>query len=214
MPTSPSSDPTALESALAEIRELQDAAWPPQVPRTVEYPIEGRTVIDYLRHWATARPQTVAIDFYGRAITYAELDELSDRFAGWLLQRGASAGDRVGVHLTNCPQFHVAMLGILKIGAVHVPINPLFREHELAYELDDAGVEILLTQDSFATVVESVRGQTALRHVAITAVSDLLPAVPSVTPPFPAASVTTDWRRSWTLHVPSGFRWTPTRWRH
>ena len=193
MPTSRSSDPTALESALAEIRELQDAAWPPQVPRTVEYPIEGRTVIDYLRHWASERPQTVAIDFYGRAITYAELDELSDRFAGWLLQRGASAGDRVGVHLTNCPQFHVAMLGILKIGAVHVPINPLFREHELAYELDDAGVEILLTQDSFAAMVESVRSQTALRHVAITALSDLLPAEPGVTPPFPAASVTTDW---------------------
>ena len=193
MPTSPSSDPTALESALAEIRELQAAAWPPEVPRSVEYPIEGRTVIDYLRHWATQRPHTVAIDFYGRDITYAELDDLSDRFAGWLLQRGASAGDRVGVHLSNCPQFHIAMLGILKIGAVHVPINPLFREHELAYELGDAGVEILLTQDSFADMVESVRGESALRHVAVTALSDLLPAEPGVTPPFPTASGPTDW---------------------
>ncbi len=69
----------------------------------------------------------------------------------------------------------------------------MFREHELAYELDDAGVEILLTQDSFAAMVESVRGQTALRHVAITAVSDLLPAVPSVTPPFDSTSGPTDW---------------------
>ncbi|MGV9861196.1 AMP-binding protein [Rhodococcus koreensis] len=193
MPTSPSSDPTALESALAEIRELQDAAWPPEVPRSVEYPIEGHTVIDYLRHWATQRPHTVAIDFYGREITYAELDDLSDRFAGWLLRRGASAGDRVGVHLANCPQFHIAMLGILKIGAVHVPINPLFREHELAYELGDAGVEILLTQDSFADMVESLRGESALRHVAVTALSDLLPAEPGIAPPFPTESGPTDW---------------------
>ncbi|MCQ4122693.1 AMP-binding protein [Rhodococcus tibetensis] len=194
MPPSPSSDHAALETALAEIRELQDTAWPSQVPRGVEYPIEDRTVVGYLRHWATTRPSTVAIDFYGRRITYAEYDEMSDRFAGWLLRQGAAAGDRVGVHLANCPQFHIAMLGILKIGAVHVPINPLFREHELIYELDDAGVEILLTQDSFAPMVESVRRNTPLRHVAVTSLSDLLPPEPTVPPPFPhGEAAPTDW---------------------
>jgi len=177
-------DAGVLESALVEIRKRQDAAWPQQVPRAVEYPLEVHGVVDYLRHWAVARPSTVAIAFYGRDVTYRELEELSDRFAGWLLANGAAAGDRIGVHLGNCPQFHIAMLGILKIGAVHVPINPLFREHELTHELCDAQVSILLTQDTFVAMVESVRSDTPLRHVAVTAVSDMLLESPGVPLPF------------------------------
>ena len=65
---------------------------------------------------AIERPDTPAIVFYGRVITYSEYDELSDRFAGWLLSLGVERGDRVGVHLVNCPQFHIAILGILKVG--------------------------------------------------------------------------------------------------
>ncbi|MGH3438105.1 MAG: AMP-binding protein, partial [Sciscionella sp.] len=107
----------------------------------------------------------------------------------------AIRGDRIGVHLGNCPQFHIAMLGILKIGAVHVPINPLFREHELAHELCDAGVSILLTQDTFVELVGAVRERTAVRDVAVTALSDTLTAKPDVPLPFPMVDPeTTDWR--------------------
>ncbi|ANZ26764.1 acyl-CoA synthetase [Rhodococcus sp. WB1] len=182
-------DSDALEAALAEIRRVQEAHWPPEVPRTVEYPIEGRGLVDYLRHWASVRPHAPAIEFYGRTVGYAEYDDLSDRFAGWLLARGARAGDRVGVHLGNCPQFHVAMLGILKIGAVHVPVNPMLREHELAHELADAGVTILLTQPELLPLVEAVRPRTPVRHVAVTALGDMLAGVApgEVPPPFPVA---------------------------
>lgn len=82
-------DSDALEAALAEIRRVQEVHWPPEVPRTVEYPIEGRGLVDYLRHWASVRPHAPAIEFYGRTVGYAEYDDLSDRFAGWLLARGA-----------------------------------------------------------------------------------------------------------------------------
>src|SRR5574337_1374325 len=76
---------SALEAALDEIRVLQHAAWPAHVPYTVEYPIDGQGIVDYLRHWAAVRPDVIAIAYYGRDISYAEYDELSDRFAGWLL---------------------------------------------------------------------------------------------------------------------------------
>ncbi len=183
-----------LEAALAEVRQLQQANWPAEVPREVEYPLGTQGLVDYLRHWASARPDTVAIAFYGREINYAEYDELSDRFAGWLLANSAVAGDRIGVNLGNCPQFHIAMLGILKIGAVHVPINPMLREHELAHELSDAGVTIVLTQPALAGFVESVRERTPVRLVATTDLSDML-TEQAVGAPFevtdPAA---TDWR--------------------
>ncbi|MER5391475.1 AMP-binding protein [Saccharopolyspora sp. NPDC002686] len=181
------------DAALAEVRELQVANWPDQVPRTVEYPVEVPGLPEYLRHWAATRPDTVAISFYGRDITYAEYDELSDRFAGWLVERGVVPGDRVGVFLGNCPQFLIAMVGILKAGAVHVPINPMFRGHELRYELEDAGVTVLLAQDSFADLVESVRGDTGLRHVAFTGLADLITAEPDVAVPFDLTAARSDW---------------------
>ncbi|MEV4643282.1 AMP-binding protein [Saccharopolyspora sp. NPDC049357] len=181
------------EEALAEVRRLQAANWPEQVPGTVVHPVEVPALPEHLRHWAKTRPDTIAISFYGRDITYAEYDELSDRFAGWLGERGVAAGDRVGVFLSNCPQFLIAMVGVLKAGAVHVPINPMFRGHELRYELDDAGVTVLLAQDEFADLVESVRGDTPVRHVAYTGLADLLTAEPDVPVPFELTAERSDW---------------------
>lgn len=181
-----------LEAALVEVRKLQHANWPAEVPHVVEYPIETHGVVDYLRHWAAIRPDTVAIAFYGREISYAEYDELSDRFAGWLLAQGAVAGDRVGVNLGNCPQFHIAMLGILKIGAVHVPINPMLREHELAHELSDAGVTIVLTQPALLPYLDRVRERTSVRLIATTDPADML-IDPIDNTPFGSAGTVTDW---------------------
>ncbi|GAA4490587.1 AMP-binding protein [Rhodococcus olei] len=184
---------SVLEAALAEVRQVQQANWPAAIPREVRDPIGSHGLVDHLRHWAAERPDTVAIAFYGREIGYAEYDELSDRFAGWLLANGAVAGDRIGVNLGNCPQFHIAMLGILKIGAVHVPVNPMLREHELAHELSDAGVTIVLTQPALAPFVESVRERTPVRLVATTDLSDMLTG-PAAGAPFEVADPTaTDW---------------------
>jgi long-chain acyl-CoA synthetase len=185
--------PQSRDDALAEIRSLQAANWPPQVPREVTYPVAVPALPEYLRHWAATRPDAVAISFYGRDIAYAEYDELSDRFAGWLAGRGVTPGDRVGVYLGNCPQFLIAMVGILKAGAVHVPINPMFRNHELRHELDDAGVTVLLAQDSLADLVESVRAQTPVRHVAYTGLADLLTAEPDLPVPFDLTADRSDW---------------------
>jgi long-chain acyl-CoA synthetase len=179
--------------ALAEIRAVQAAAWPAAVPRAVTYPIDSMAIVDYLRHWARVRPEVTAIAFYGRDISYAEYDELSDRFAGWLLANGVEPGDRIGVFLGNCPQFLIAMLGILKVGAVHVPINPLFRAHELRHELVDAGVTVLLAQDDLAPLVAQVRAETPVRLVAVTALTDMFTAEPVVPPPFATTPVHTDW---------------------
>ncbi|EME24013.1 AMP-binding protein [Rhodococcus triatomae] len=184
----------SFDTALAELRRLQQENWPTDVPREVEYPIATAGLVDHLRHWAVERPDTVAIDFYGREITYAEYDELSDRFAGWLSDNGVGLGDRVGVHLGNCPQFHIAMLGILKAGGVHVPVNPMLREHELAHELSDAGVTVVLTQPALAPLVEAVRERTPVRLVAVTDLGDMLTSPTGDEPFEPSDPARTDWR--------------------
>ncbi|WP_341257559.1 AMP-binding protein [Gordonia malaquae] len=164
----------ALEAALAEITAVQIANWPEEVGREIVYPAGRATMVDHLRHWAVTRPASVAISFYGHDITYAEYNDASDRFAGWLSSVGVEPGDRVGVHLANCPQFLIAMLGILKAGAVHVPVNPMFKAFELRHELVDADVTVLLTSPDQLDLLDGIRTDTSLRVVATTAIDDLL----------------------------------------
>lgn len=173
-------------AALDEVQRLQSANWPDEVPTVITYPAGVPAIVEHLRYWAVERPNTVAISFYGTDITYADYDEMSDRFAGWLVDNGVTPGQRVGVHLQNCPQFHVAMLGILKVGAVHVPINPLFKGHELRHELADAEVGVVLTQTDLRHLVESIRSDTPVHTVVATSLGDLLSHPPSVTTPFDA----------------------------
>ncbi|MBM7367727.1 AMP-binding protein [Gordonia hydrophobica] len=172
----------AREAALARIRARQSESWPDDVAREFEYPAGAATMVDHLRHWAAVRPDSIAITFAGRDLTYAEYDEASDRFAGWLESVGVASGDRVGVHLPNCPEFPIAMLGILKLGAVHVPVNPIFKAFELQHELADAQVSVLLTAPDQRDLVDSVLAQTVVRVVATTADWDDIMAAPRAQP--------------------------------
>lgn len=183
------------EAAATELSGLRDL-WPAEVPRALDEPIPGGSLIDYLQRWADERPGTVAIHFYGRDITFADLDRSSAAFAGWLHAHGVQPGDRVGVYLPNCPQFTIAFLGILRAGAVHVPINPMFRTQELAYEVRDAGVTALLALPDFASQIDDVRRELGVDlTVGYTQLADMLEA--PATPPAPFGPVDpalpTDW---------------------
>ncbi|KXP09646.1 acyl-CoA synthetase [Tsukamurella pulmonis] len=189
----------ALDAAADEIRALRERNWPTQVPRTVDYPAGTPAMVEHLRHWARERADTVAIAFYGREVSYAEYDEFSDRFAGLLVELGVRPGDAVGVYLGNCPQFAIAMLGILKAGAVHVPVNPLLKGRELQHELEDAGVGVLLAQTDLLELVESVRERTPVHTVIGTALGDLLtdvaPLAEGAAPFGTAPDPRSDWHR-------------------
>lgn len=180
---------------LEDLRCRQDRVWPTGVPREVRYPLGEVPITDHLRHWARRYPDRPAYVFYGAEISYAELDDASDRFAGWLASAGVQAGDRVGVLLPNCPQFVIAMMGILKAGAVHVPVNPMFQRHELQHELADAGVEVLVAATELLGLVDQVRDQTRLREVLATSPADLLPDAPTL--PVPEAVGTKPSRSDW-----------------
>ncbi|MGP3923481.1 AMP-binding protein [Streptomyces sp. 8N616] len=180
-----------VEDYLADVRARQRRVWPREVPAEVVHPQGERPLTEYLAHWSGHCPDRVAINFYGRRIGYAELEDLTARFCGWLQRTGVRPGDRVGVLLPNCPQFVVAMLGILRAGAVHVPVNPMFREHELRHELADAGVEVLVVLDSLRPLVDAVREDTAVREVLVTRMADFLPADPDLPVP-PGLSGTGD----------------------
>src|SRR5262252_1800945 len=120
------------------------------------YPFGVVPMTEYLRRWAKQEPNRAAIIYYGATLTYAELNEQSDRVASVLQSQGVAHGERVAVFLPNCPAFVVAFWGILKAGCIHVPVNPTFRELELTHELTDADVSAVVTLTSLHPLVQTV----------------------------------------------------------
>lgn len=98
-----------------------------------------------------------AVVFDGRALDFAAVDRISDRVAVSLVRRGIRKGDRIGLYCINSDWFPLAYFGILKAGAVVVPINLLLNPKEVAFILNDAGVRALFYHGVFAPAVSVLR---------------------------------------------------------
>jgi len=109
-----------------------------------------------LRESARANPDKPIVLFEGGALTYAEMDSLSDRFAWGLRKQGILPKQAVALQLPNIPQFLIAYFGILKAGSVVVPLNPLLKAPEVAYQLTNSEARALVTWHTFA--VEAAKG--------------------------------------------------------
>jgi long-chain acyl-CoA synthetase len=98
-----------------------------------------------LRESARRAPGKTAVILGDTRLSYAQVDELSDRVAASLTAAGVAPGDRVGLQLPNIPQFVIAYFGILKAGGVVVPMNVLLKAPEIAFQLEDSGARALIT---------------------------------------------------------------------
>ncbi len=150
---------------------------------TITYRQEEKPLHEYLRQHARVQPDKAAFIWYGTTISYRELDQLSDTFAARLAALGVQKGDRVALFLQNCPQYVIAHLGIQKIGAIVGPCSPLFKGHELEYQLTDLGAQVIVAADNLYPVIETVREKTQLKHIFLTHYGDMLPAQPTINVP-------------------------------
>ena len=100
-----------------------------------------------LKRSAELHPDRPAVRLDGTVLTYRALDERSARVAGFLRDRGVGPGDRVAVMLPNTPEFAVVYYGVLRAGAVVVPMNPLLKEREVAHYLHDSGAKLIFVVD-------------------------------------------------------------------
>jgi long-chain acyl-CoA synthetase len=153
--------------------------WPPGVDEAhIRLPDDSLPA--RLKATAARMPRKAALVFYGREVSFAELDEASDRFAAWLRGRGLGPGDRIALYLENCPQFAIAHFGALKVGAITVALNPMHKAHELGHELEDSGARVLVAADAGREIVESVRDRAALDAVVRVSYRDYLPDDPTL----------------------------------
>lgn len=161
-----------IEAQVAKLHRLRQENWPEGVARELNYRLGRKPIAHYLRHEAAARPDAAMLHFYGRSLSWSEVDDLSDRFAGLLRARGIGVGDRVALMMGNCPQYTICFLGIMKLGAVLSPVNPMFKAAELTYQLNDGDVGFMVVQDDLAPLLAQVRDEVPVRHVLATGAAD------------------------------------------
>lgn len=102
---------------------------------------------------------------FGQTLTYGELDRLSRDFAAWLQAQGIRRGDRVAVMTPNLLAFPVAMLGIIRAGAIQVNVNPLYTARELEHQLNDADCDTIVIFNGSTPTLAEILGHTAIRRV-------------------------------------------------
>ncbi|RDH43509.1 AMP-binding protein [Zooshikella ganghwensis] len=115
---------------------------------------------------------------YGCTITYGELYQLSGQFAAFLQhETDLQPGDRIAIQLPNLIQFPIAVFGALRAGLIVVNTNPLYTEREMEHQFKDSGAKALVVLANMASLAEKVVPKTAIKHVIVTQIGDMLPLV-------------------------------------
>ena len=120
-------------------------------------------------------PDKTAVLYLGERVSFARLQDLSERFGGALNGLGVKKGDKVMIYISNCIQWIIAFLGIQKIGAVIVPVSPIYTSHELDYMIKDSGAETIICLDTNFCYASEVFSDTGLKRIIVTNLADPLP---------------------------------------
>ena len=127
-----------------------------------------------VRHFCTEHGQRPAFTCFGCTLTYRDVDELSNRFAHYLIsQTNLKPGDRIAIQLPNVLQFPVAFYGATRAGLVVVNTNPLYTVTEMAHQFRDSGVKAIVILSNFCDKLERIIGDTDIGTVIVTQPGDL-----------------------------------------
>lgn len=141
--------------------------------------LEDRPLGSYVEEYANSSPDSSALQYFDRAISYAELNAESNKLANVLVGLGVTQGDVIGFHMPNIPQYAIALVAATKLGCAGSGVSPLMTADELSHQIQDAGMKVLISMDSLleATLSKSKDTPECLRHVICVSAADYL--VPS-----------------------------------
>jgi len=141
------------------------AAYGEQIPSEINPEAYG-SVLEMLEGAMRRFADKPAFHCFGQTLTYADTDRLSRNFAAYLqVKLSVKKADRIAVMLPNIPAFPLAMLGIIRAGAVQVNVNPLYTPRELEHQLNDAGVEIIIAFCGVSATLAEIVDRTPVRTV-------------------------------------------------
>ncbi len=136
---------------------------------------EEQTILAAVEASAEKYPDRTALIFLGTRFSYRRLRDLIYRFAAAASDLDVKVQDRVLIYLPNSPQWLVAYLGLQKIGAVPVPVSPIYLPYELTYLLNHSQSKTIICADTNFGYVKEVLPKTHVERIVVTRVADLLP---------------------------------------
>ena len=148
-------------------------SYPPGVPSNIDPSVYPSVVALLEESFAKYRDQRAYVCM-DKAITFGDVDALSKGLAAWLQGRGLAKGTRVAIMMPNVLQYPVALAAVLRAGLIAVNVNPLYTARELAHQLKDSGAEAVIVLENFASTLEQAIAGTAVKHVVVAAMGDLL----------------------------------------
>jgi long-chain acyl-CoA synthetase len=137
------------------VKQIWFDAYDSHVPAKLDYP--ETTLPVALDQTAEKHPTHPFIIFKDTVLTYQETHSAIQHFAAGLLDLGLKAGERVAIHLPNCPQFIIAYYAVLRLGAIAVPCNPIYTVRELTHQFNDSGSTIAITLSNTYPIIREIR---------------------------------------------------------
>ena len=133
---------------------------------------DTQTVVSLFRRQAKATPDAEAVVFKDHRYTYAEVDDISDRIAGYIVSKGLGVGDAVSIIIPRSEWMAIASLGILKAGCAYQPLDPTYPKERLNFMVKDADAKLLIADESLRDLVDEYQGDVLLtrdiNHLPIT----------------------------------------------
>jgi fatty-acyl-CoA synthase len=166
------------------------AFWPKRLPRELSVP--DTSLWFNLEVAARRYPDKPAYLFFGRELSYAELQRQALALAGWLHSVGVRKGDRVALFMQNCPQYVVAFYAINRADAVVVPVNPMNRAEEFKHYITDPETKVVICAADLAGIVAEANAalppEARAQRLLVSAYTDALPPgeLPAELMPSPA----------------------------
>ncbi|MDA0571332.1 long-chain fatty acid--CoA ligase [Burkholderia gladioli] len=148
-------------------------SYPPGVPAEID-PSRYPTVPDLLDESFRSYRDRAAFICMGKSLSYGELDAMSRKLGAWFQSRGLARGARIAIMMPNVLQYPIAIAAVLRAGYTVVNVNPLYTPRELEHQLTDSGAEAIVILENFAATLQAVIDKTAVKHVVVAAMGDLL----------------------------------------
>ncbi len=150
------------------------ASYPAHVPAEINVD-EFPSIVSVLKTSCDRFSALPAFTNFGKVLTFAEVDELSNRFANYLLNDlKLKKGDRVALMMPNVLQYPIAIFGVLRAGLTVVNTNPMYTGRELKHQLRDSGAVAIVVMEMFAHTLADIIAETSVKHVVTTCVGDML----------------------------------------
>jgi len=156
---------------------MTDRPWLSSYPQGVPADVDASqypSLVALMEESFTKYADRTAYSFMGKDISYGETDRQSKSFAGYLQSLGLAKGDRVAVMMPNCPQYPIAVAGILRAGLILVNVNPLYTPRELEHQLKDSGAKAIVIMENFGTTLQQCIASTPVKHIVLASMGDRL----------------------------------------